>query len=219
MKKKTMVLFFTILCFILLLVGGSYAYWSWNSDKDKNLVFNTAKGLEEYIIYDEGDSYFIGNFQPVDSFCLSAHNTISFYKTEEAANVSLLASVKMNVNSIGENSSLSNDVYWIITSGDSNIDCNDGLNSSNVLNYGSFNGMSSGDVITLLSDEEVTLTEKKFTVWIWIDNASANLSSLSGETIDTNIWTQIDMIESESSVADGAASPVLDEGMIPVTEQ
>ena len=62
------------------------------------------------------------------------------------------ASIKMDINSIGNNIASSDDVYWIVTLGDNNIDCSDGINSDNVLAYGTFNGVSQGDTLDLLSN-------------------------------------------------------------------
>lgn len=201
MKKKDVVLFAIIFLILLLISGGTYAYWTFNSQTSKNIVFNTSAGIEDIVVYDEGSSYFVGNFQPTDTYCGGINNTISFYRStegltdseiEEYNSINLSAVINMDVNSIGTNIRSSSDVYWVITSGDS-TSCTGSL--SDALNYGTFNGVSSGDVITLLSDVAVTTTEQQFTTWIWIDSTGSDLYLLSGETVDTNIWTQIDMAD------------------------
>ena len=155
MKKKSIILFSLIFLMVLMLSAGTYAYWIWNSNTDKNVVFNTVSGVEKYIVYDEGNSYFIGDFQPNDNFCEAANTTVSFYKTGEATSIMLNATIFMDVNSIGANITTTDDIYWVITTGDNNITCDDGLNSSEVVNYGTFNGVTSGSVLTLASDIEV----------------------------------------------------------------
>ena len=205
-----------LIVLMVLISGGSYAYWTWNSDTNKNVVFGTT-GIDGYIVYDEGESHFVGNFQPYDTFCESVNTTVSVYKTSEAASIDLRASIYMDVNVIGDNIAASNDVHWVITEGDSTVTCADGLTSGSVINSGTFNGRAAGDVITLASNLEVTLEEKQYTVWIWIDSNGENLSALSGETVDTNVWTQIDMIDGTSVNLSGDANvPTLDTGMIPV---
>lgn len=191
MSKKSIVLVVAILSLSLLVAGGTYAYWKWSSNTNKNVVFNTASGIQQYVVYDEGYSSFVGNFQPTATFCEGIHTTISFYKTNEITNTPLEATINMNVNSIGANTKASNDVYWVITSGDG-TSCTGNLSSA--LAHGTFNGRNNGDVITLLPNIEVSTSIKKYTVWIWIDQGGSNLSLLSGEKIDTNIWTQIDMV-------------------------
>lgn len=192
-KKQRIILIVGIIFAVLLVAGGSYAFWMWSSNVNKNVAFNTAN-LEKYIVYDEGDAKFIGNFQPTSTFCESAHNTVSFYKKSELEDVNVSASIKMQVNSIGENIGLSSDVHWIVTTGDSNITCDDGLSSNSVLASGIFNGVANGQILELYSDIEVTLDEQFYTVWIWIDSNGSNLSELSGETIDTNIWTDFELL-------------------------
>lgn len=192
-KKQRTILIVGIIFAVLLVASGSYAFWMWSSNVNKNVAFNTAN-LEKYIVYNEGDAKFIGNFQPMSTFCESAHNTISFYKKVELQDMNVSASIKMQVNSIGENIGLSSDVYWIITTGDSNITCDDGLSSNSVLASGAFNGVTNGQILELYNDIEVTLDEQFYTVWIWIDSNGSNLSVLSGETIDTNIWTDFELL-------------------------
>lgn len=195
--KKDIILFaciFTVLC---LIAGGTYAYWTWISDTEKSVVFTTA-GIEDYIIYDEGESHFVGNFQPSSNHCGGISNTISFsintenLSDEELANLSegrLMATIYMDVNAIGSNIASSNKVYWTIHNSTS---CS--VNSWN--NYGTFNGVSAGDTIELLSSRPLTTDTETYTIRIWIDSSGSNLSSLSGDTIDVNIWTQIDLIDS-----------------------
>ena len=179
----------------LMVTGGSYAYWMWASNVNKNVVFNTISGLEGYIIYDEGESYFVGNFQPTDTFCQNVSNTISFKKTSEVSELNFLATIYMDINSIGENIGKSSDVYWVVTEGDNSITCESGLETETVLSYGTFNGAKSGDTIKLLDRIVVTEDNKQFTVWMWIDTNGTNLSSLSGETIDANVWTEFTMYD------------------------
>lgn len=191
MKKQSIILFVVLFLIGLMISAGTYAYWVWTSNVDKNVVFTTA-GMENYVVYNEGESYFVGNFQPSPTYCSGISNTISFYKTSEAIDVNLVATIYMDVNSIGDNIAASDDVYWVIVSGDNTV-CPGSLDDA--LGYGTFNGVSDGDVLTLTNDIEVIETEQKFTVWIWIDESGTDLSLLSGESVDTNIWTQIDMLE------------------------
>ena len=202
---------------VLLVLGGTFAYWTWVSTEDKDVVFST-NGIEGYIVYDEGESHFVGDFQPYDTFCESVSTTVSVYKLKEAQSIDLRATIFMDVNSIGSNIASSNDVHWVLTDGDSTVSCSEGLTSGSVISSGTFNGVSSGDVLTLKSNLEVTLEEKKYTVWIWVDSNGDSLSSLSGETVDTNVWTRIDMADGGGSVnlSGDVNPPVVASGMIPV---
>ena len=46
-KIITLLIMFTI---IFTLLGGTFAYWNWQSEVSKNIVFKTAKGMENYIL-------------------------------------------------------------------------------------------------------------------------------------------------------------------------
>ena len=131
---------------IFTLLGGTFAYWNWQSDVSKNVVFRTAKGMENYIVYDEGTSHFVGNFQPSSDHCGGISSTIAFLKTAEASDINLVATINMDVNSIGENIRNSDYVKWAITSGNSDS-C-----SSTVLNSGTFKNVEDNTKITLQTD-------------------------------------------------------------------
>ncbi|MBQ2873465.1 MAG: hypothetical protein IJE89_05650 [Bacilli bacterium] len=213
-KKKKLFLIVSILTLVFMISGGTYAYWYWSNIGDaKNLVIDVAGLRDSDIMYKEGDSYFVGDFQPTNSFCESINTTISFKKADRVKDYPLYATIHMDINSIGSNITASDDVYWIVTKGDNTITCDNGLSSDSVLNYGIFQGIESGDALNILENIEVTTEEQTFTIWIWIDYMGDTISSISGEIIDSNIWTEITMY----NVIDTGNPPALDKGMIPVT--
>lgn len=209
MKRRDIILFTAIFCVLSLIVGSTYAYWQWRSTNEKFLVFNTSRAIKDYIIYDEGDSHFVGDFQPTSNYCGGMSNTLSF--SLNAANMSsqeleqlgqgiLVDTIKMDVNFIGSNISSSDDVGWVLVKGDS-TNC---IVGSNIVNEGSFKGVSNGDVITLLSNQPIIEDIQTFTVWIWISNSGNDLVSLSGDTLDVNVWSQIDMLDASLNVSKAA---------------
>ena len=161
-KKKAILLCITILFIGLIITAGSYAFWSWSSNANKNIVFNTSKELRNYIVYDEGESKFVGDFQIGDDYTDGMHTTISLYKTNEVANIDLIATIFMDINSIGTNMKESTALKWTVTAGDS-------TNIGATLGEGNFIGTNNGDTITLVPNIEVTTTLAKYTIWIWID--------------------------------------------------
>jgi len=194
-RRRNIAMLLILLALVFDLIGGTLAYWTWYSSENKSVVFNTAGNVSDYIVYDEGSSHFVGDFMPTNTYCQAVNTTVSFYKTEDASDIELRATINMDVNAIGSNIAESSDVYWVVTKSDSNISCEDGLNGSSVLGSGTFFGKTAGETIQLVKDIEVTTTEEKYTVWIWLDSNGTGLSKLSGETVDTNVWTQIDMVD------------------------
>ena len=196
MNKKDVILFVSIFCVLTLIVSGTYAYWQWESGGvggNQAVVFNTVSDIDDYVYYDGGVSKFIGNFQPSSTYCGGKGNTIEFYVKSDAPDEMketgiLTATIKLDINNISSVISSSTYVKWAVTEG-SESDCGS-LKSS-----GSFNGKSSGSTMTLLSNLIISESSSKYTVWVWVDSAAGTtiLNNLAGETLDVNLWTQIDM--------------------------
>ena len=187
MEKRKIALI-TIVVFVvgLIITGSSYAFWSWSSNVNKNVVFNVASNLKNYIVYNEGESAFTGELNVSNNYQTnSIHSTISIYKT---TNVSLLATIHMDINQIGPNMKQSRALKWVVTEGTTS-------NVGSVLAKGNFVGTNNGDVLTLVPDINVTTTEAFYTIWIWLDSSENPSSNLAGETLDTNVWTEINQAE------------------------
>ena len=186
MEKKKIVILTIVVFFVgIIVTAGSYAFWSWTSTVNKNVVFNTANNLRNYIVYNEGESQFAGELNTGNTYTTGIHSTISIYKTTD---VSLLATIHMDVNRIGEVMKKSTALKWVVTEGTA-------TNVGSVLAQGNFIGVNAGDTLTLVPDINVTTTEKFYTVWIWLDSSLNPSSDLSGETLDTNVWTEINQME------------------------
>lgn len=183
MNDKGKKILLVIVLLIIALVGGTYAFWTWTSPENKNVVFNTSNGLKEFIVYDEGDSKFVGDFQVADSYTGGVHTTVSISKTASASNVDFYATIYMDINEIGTNLRSTPGLKWTVTKGDST--------STTVVSSGDFVGNSAGDTLTLYNDIEVTTATQKFTIWLWIDSSLNPSDELSGETIDSSVWTQV----------------------------
>ncbi len=206
-RKKRIILISIIIVLVLsLVVAGTYALWTWNSNVNKNVVFNTSKGMQYYIYYDAGESKFVGDFQASDSYTGGIHTTITMGKSSEIANIGLYATINMTIKAIGSNLANSSALKWVITKGNS-------TNPGTVLNSGSFIGHSLGDNIVLAPSIEITTTNTEYTIWIWLDSSMNPGEEISGETIDASVWTQIN----QGSASSGKPNaPVLDDGMIPI---
>ena len=185
-KKKITIITIVVFVVGLIIAGSSYAFWSWTSNVNKNVVFNIASNLRNYIVYNEGESAFTGELNVSNSYLTgSIHSTISIYKT---TNVNMLATIHMDVNQIGPNMKNSTALKWVVTAGTvSNVGAE--------LAHGNFVGTNNGDTLTLVPDIPVNTTETFYTVWIWLDSSENPSDNLSGETLDTNVWTEVNQIE------------------------
>ena len=189
MSKKQLIYSILALFLIgLIVAGGTFAYYSFTATNDKNISFNTSKELQNYVIYNEGESKFSGDFKVSSTFTEGMHSTISLYKTSEAANVDLIATIKMDINEIGNNIKNSKALKWIVTEGDS-------TNVGNILSQGNFIGSNNNDTLTLVPNLVVTTTETFYTIWLWLDSNEFPSDNLTGETLDVNVWTEISQVE------------------------
>lgn len=205
MGKKDFILFISIFCVLALISGSTFAYWQWQADTNKTVAFNTSHGIEKYITYNAGTSHFVGNFQPSTNYCNNTvYNTISFNKNSIDLDVTLKASIKMDVNSIAS-SLKSSYVHWVVINGE-HTSCTGDLDDA--VAHGTFVSASSGGVIELLKDIPVVsgylasnseeddggvFSPTVYTIYIWVDSAGSS-SAMSGETLDVNIWTQFDQV-------------------------
>lgn len=187
MKKRSMLILISIVTILLLIIGGTFAFWSFTSD-NKSIVFNTASNLKKYVTYDAGESHFSGTLVVSERFNNGIHSTISVSKSQDASKITLIGTIYMDVNAIGANMQNSSALKWTVTSGTA-------TNVGQVLAQGNFIGVAAGDTLTLYPSFDVSTDEQKYTIWIWLDQAEYPSEALSGETLDTNVWTEINQVE------------------------
>ena len=186
-KKRKLILTITVLFIGLIITGASYAFWTVSSN-NKSIVFNTASNLRKYITYDDGEGIFSGSLQVGENYSSGIHTTISVSKSNEASRVTLTGTIYMDINAIGTNMQNSSALKWAVTSGTSS-------NIGSLLAQGNFMGASAGDTLTLYPSFAITTTVEYYTIWIWLDEEEYPSEALSGETLDTNVWTEINQIE------------------------
>ena len=187
MKKKILLMIIAILFIIGLTIGGAYAFWSVSSN-NKSVVFNTAYNLRNYVTYDPGEAQFSGSLQVGNSYSTGIHTTISVSKDSSVSSLPLVGTIYMDVNSIGTNMQNSSALKWAVTSGNS-------TNVGSVLAEGNFIGVSNNTTLTLYPSFRITTVQQQYTIWIWLDQNEHPDSSLSNETLDTSVWTEINQAE------------------------
>ena len=193
----------SVLIAFLLVAGGTWAYWQWSSTGNKAVVFNTVKGFEEYVKYDPGESHFIGDFGYTSKFCESPSTTITVQKTR--ADIEFNMTIKMDINEMGDSISSGN-VLVVITRSDNNISCFNGMTgidkSSSVVDAFNIREVKDLSTVDLTNSLPISTVETKYTIWIWMRDDS---DIVSGDTLDVNIWSQIDV----GDVATGEAYAII----------
>ncbi len=59
MKNRNIRLIIGTILLGLLIIAGTFSLYIWDANDNKDVVFNTSKKLQEYIIYDSGESYIL----------------------------------------------------------------------------------------------------------------------------------------------------------------
>ena len=189
MKNRKIRLIIGTILLGLLFIAGTFSLYIWDANDNKDVVFNTSKKLQEYIIYDSGESKFIGDFQVGSSYTSGVHTTVSIKKDSEVNNIPLYATINMKVKSIGDNLS-SEALKWTVTKGNA-------TSNGDVLASGNFSSLTTDSELALISNFEVTTTMSEYTIWIWLDETLAS-PSMSDETLDVSVWTQVDQIKANT---------------------
>ena len=189
MKNRNIRLIIGTILLGLLIIAGTFSLYIWDANDNKDVVFNTSKKLQEYIIYDSGESKFVGDFQVGSSYTSGVHTTVSIYKSSEVNNIPLYATINMKVKSIGDNLS-SEALKWTVTKGNA-------TSNGEVLASGDFSSLTIDSELALLTNFEVTTTMSEYTIWIWLDETLAS-PSMSDETLDVSVWTQVDQIKANT---------------------
>ena len=191
-KRKLMLLIAGVFFAALLFTSASYAFWSWVSNTNKSIVFNTSSNVKNYVVYDAGEASFVGDL----GLNSSIHSTISINKNTN--DINLNATIHMNINSIGDNMKSTTALKWKVTNGD------DTTFNDTPIASGDFMDTDNGDVLTLVPNIPISLlsnnTSTKYTIWVWLDGSDGSSSKLSNETLDTSIWTEINQSDGAEDV-------------------
>ena len=204
MKNRKIITIFLILTIIFTLSGGTLAYLNWRSSNSQqtNVTFNLPANFADYIDV-KGDATFVGDLNISDSYLNGIHSTVTISKKEYLKDVNIYATFYLKINEIGNNIKNSSALKWVVTSGNS-------TSPGSILKQGNFYGKNKDDTISLLYYQEVTLEVQEYTIWIYLDANENPSSNLSGETLDVDVLTEIDL---------GAPSPNAPEiydGLVPV---
>ena len=204
MKNRKIITIFLILTIIFTLSGGTLAYLNWRSSNSQqtNVTFNLPANFADYIDV-KGDAIFVGDLNISDSYLNGIHSTVTISKKEYLKDVNIYATLYLKINEIGNNIKNSSALKWVVTSGNS-------TSPGSILKQGNFYGKNKDDTISLLYYQEVTLEVQEYTIWIYLDANENPSSNLSGETLDVDVLTEIDL---------GAPSPNAPEiydGLVPV---
>jgi len=209
LSKKTIIISSVVIC-ISLVIGLSFAYFSWRSDVDeKTDVRVVVEGLD--ITYNGGDDITNAKLNPT----LTKNEGIEKKLTISLANTlnnSVCADFKLELTTLPTELQYESFRYEF-------------YKGSELLNEGGMNDKNEGDIITLAEKQTVTDVVDEYTLYLWINgnmetpNVMMNKSfSFKISALASDNGCDVEVIPTEFYVdASGARVPDLIEGMVPIT--
>ena len=216
MDNRKMISILMIFTIVFTVIGGSLAYWNWNTSEAQktNVVFTINKDFSCAV--DGGGNITSSNVKLAPTTCTDTARAIKrevkVTPTINRDGLTIYMDLWLDVNVMGSGLLASSNFKYVLTT--SSTSCEDGT----IVSSGTFTGTNTGSKVKLLSGEDYsTSTTDTYWLYVWLDTAeesSATMNqafnlSLNGSCSDTP--------PPYSEPILNGASPVLDEGMIPVT--
>ena len=209
-KNKKIIITLSVLTVIFTIIGGTLAYWRWQTTEAQktNVVFTVSKDFS--CAADGG-----GNIEPGDVLIVptevaeenSAYyikRTVTVTPTINVADKTIYMDLWLDINSIGTGLSNSDNFMYSFTTSDTSP-------YTDVVSSGNFKGKQAGNKVKLFTDNEYSLSSPvTFYLWIWLD-AKETSSSTMNQSFSLSLNGSCTDVKVEPS------SPVLDDGMIPIT--
>ena len=205
MKDKKIIAIIIILAVVFAILGGSLAYWSWQSTNAQKTNVTFTVGANFSCSADGGGTITNTNyFAPTDctNSTYAIQRTITTSITNSGSN-DVYLDMWLNINSIGSGLSNSNNFKYALTTSSSSC-------TTGVVSQGNFNGKVANDKIQLLDDVSSAGT---YYLYVWLDAAETSPStmnqsvslSLGGECTDQEPATLINKI-AKGAVIDNTSS-------------
>ena len=175
MKDKKVIAIFIVLAVIFTILGGSLAYWSWQSTNAQKTNVTFTVGANFSCSADGGGTITNTNyFVPTDctNTTYAIQRTVKV-STTQGANTPIYLNMNLKVNSIGSGLSGTTNFKYALTT--SSTSCETGLIAS-----GNFYGATTNTEKPLLIDERylTSTTNDTYYLYVWLDKAETDPSTM-----------------------------------------
>ena len=219
-KNKTIIIL-SILTIIFTIMGGTLAYFNWQSSSEQNTAVTFTVGANFSCSADGGGSINNNTGTLAPAHC---NNENYAFKRIVKVNVSksgannIYLDMYLNVDSIDPALANTENFRYALTTGSTS--CDDG-----VVSQGNFKGAAQNSHMSLIKGKEYNTTTNNDTyyLWIWLDYPETNSETMNknfsvslGGTCTDNPDTLSCPIPQYDNTASTPSQPVLDTGMIPV---
>ena len=162
-----------IIGLIIVMIGGTYAYYRWNSTSNINVSVKISGNTVTFV----GGSNVTGTLTPVDSKEEGIKKDITVKASESGSTMSLYMDLTTMPSELKEESFIY-ELYYndttLVTKG----------------NFKDINYASSGvTTLTLFTDREVNTTTDKYTLYLWFNGKDyTNPSSMQNKTLSFDLY-------------------------------
>lgn len=172
---KKRVLSLLVICVLILgLLGGTFAYWNWQTSEAQKTEVAFTLESDFSCAADVGGSIEPGNVPLAPTTCTDTKHAIKrqlIVKPTIFGNVGVYMDLWLDVNSLASELSASQNFRYALTTSDTS--CTEGLVSE-----GTFNGLTTGDKVQMISQKNYSQTlEDTYYLYIWLDAAETNLDT------------------------------------------
>ena len=205
-----------IFTIIFTVIGGSLAYWNWNTTEAQqtNVVFTI--GSDFSCAADGGGNITNTDVTLAPTTCTDTARAIKrevkVTPTLNRDGLTIYMDLWLDVNVMGSGLSASNNFKYVLTT--SSTSCEDGT----IVSSGTFTGTNTGSKVKLLSGEDYsTSTKDTYWLYIWLDAAEEDSATMNQAFSLSLNGSCSDQQGTYSEEILNGAEPVLDSAMIPVT--
>lgn len=170
---------------LVILAGGTYAYYKWSSTTNINVSI-TVNGS---VVTFNGNAALVGNdLIPVASKDEGLRKDITVKATKTGSTMSLFLDLTTMPAGLKDSTFkyelVKNSGSTVTTKKSGNFGAYNASSNANGISYAS----SGTTQITLLTDEPVATTEEKYSLYLWIDGESGdNSSAMQNQTFSFNL--------------------------------
>ena len=170
---------------LVILAGGTYAYYKWSSTTNIDVSI-TVNGS---VVTFNGDAALVGNdLIPVASKDEGLRKDITVKATQTGSTMSLFLDLTTMPAGLKDSTFkyelVKNSGSTVTTKKSGNFGAYNASSNANGISYAS----SGVTQITLLTDEPVATTEEKYSLYLWIDGESGdNSSAMQNQTFSFNL--------------------------------
>ena len=167
---------------IILLVGGTYAYYRWNSTSNINVSVKISGNTVTFV----GGSNVTGTLAPVDSKEKGIKKDITVKASEAGSTMSLYMDLTTMPNELKEESFVY-ELYYndttLVKKG--NFKAYNASSNASGITYAS----SGVTTLTLFTDRNVNTTTDKYTLYLWFNGKDfTNPNTMQNKTLSFNLY-------------------------------